>query len=199
EPHFTRAHPQAAHLPEQRLLLARPGQGQRRLLPAQAGVAGTRRAAHRGHRRSLVALGARSRAAQARARKLPAGGAWRERGGGGGGRGRPGPGPGLARAGSRAGLAARHVAAVSEPAPRAPRIYVSAGEPSGDAHAAEVVAALQRRAPGATIDAFGGPRMAAAGARVLDRPEADSVGRVAEAGESPPPHHPLLRPPPPPL
>lgn len=46
----------------------------------------------------------------------------------------------------------------------APRIFVSAGEPSGDQHAAPVVAALRRRWPGATIEALGGPAMAAAGA-----------------------------------
>ena len=51
------------------------------------------------------------------------------------------------------------------------RIYVSAGEPSGDAHAAAVIAALRRRVPGASIEAFGGPLMEAAGARVLDRME----------------------------
>ena len=47
-----------------------------------------------------------------------------------------------------------------------PRIFVSAGEPSGDAHAAGVVAALRRRWPDAVIDAFGGPALAAAGATV---------------------------------
>lgn len=46
----------------------------------------------------------------------------------------------------------------------APRILVSAGEPSGDLHGAEVVSALRARWPAATIDAVGGPRMAAAGA-----------------------------------
>ncbi|TFG45504.1 MAG: lipid-A-disaccharide synthase [Gemmatimonadales bacterium] len=50
---------------------------------------------------------------------------------------------------------------------RAPRILVSAGEPSGDLHGAEVVAALRDRWPAAQIDAVGGPRMAAAGAELL--------------------------------
>jgi lipid-A-disaccharide synthase len=45
-----------------------------------------------------------------------------------------------------------------------PRIYVSAGEPSGDLHGARVVAALRRRFPHAIIEASGGPAMAAAGA-----------------------------------
>jgi lipid-A-disaccharide synthase len=48
----------------------------------------------------------------------------------------------------------------------APRIFVSAGEPSGDLHGAGVVAALRQRYPDAAIEALGGPRMAAAGAQV---------------------------------
>ena len=36
----------------------------------------------------------------------------------------------------------------------APRIFISAGEPSGDQHAARVAAALLRRWPDATIDVF---------------------------------------------
>ncbi len=47
------------------------------------------------------------------------------------------------------------------------RIFVSAGEPSGDLHGAPVVRALQRQFPGATIEGFGGPRMAEAGATIL--------------------------------
>jgi lipid-A-disaccharide synthase len=49
---------------------------------------------------------------------------------------------------------------------RPPRILVSAGEPSGDAHAAAVVRAMRRRWPDAVIDAFGGPALGAAGATV---------------------------------
>jgi lipid-A-disaccharide synthase len=48
----------------------------------------------------------------------------------------------------------------------APRIFVSAGEPSGDLHGAGVVQALRARHPAATIEALGGPRMAAAGAQI---------------------------------
>jgi lipid-A-disaccharide synthase len=48
----------------------------------------------------------------------------------------------------------------------APRIFISAGEPSGDLHGAGVVRALQARYPDAVIDALGGPQMAQAGARV---------------------------------
>jgi lipid-A-disaccharide synthase len=46
----------------------------------------------------------------------------------------------------------------------APRIFVSAGEPSGDLHGAGVVQALRERHPGLIVEALGGPRMAAAGA-----------------------------------
>jgi lipid-A-disaccharide synthase len=48
----------------------------------------------------------------------------------------------------------------------APRIFVSAGEPSGDLHGAGVVQALRARHPDAVIEALGGPRMAAAGATI---------------------------------
>lgn len=47
-----------------------------------------------------------------------------------------------------------------------PRIFVSAGEPSGDLHGAGVVRALRDRYPDASIEALGGPRMAQAGAVV---------------------------------
>ncbi len=46
----------------------------------------------------------------------------------------------------------------------APRIFVSAGEPSGDLHGAGVIRALRERHPDALIEALGGPRMEAAGA-----------------------------------
>jgi lipid-A-disaccharide synthase len=45
-----------------------------------------------------------------------------------------------------------------------PRIFVSAGEPSGDLHGAGVIRALRIRHPDAVIEALGGPRMAEAGA-----------------------------------
>ena len=45
-----------------------------------------------------------------------------------------------------------------------PRIFVSAGEPSGDLHGAGVVRALRERYPNASIEALGGPWMAQAGA-----------------------------------
>ena len=46
------------------------------------------------------------------------------------------------------------------------RILVTAGEPSGDLHGARIVGALRRAFPDAEIEAVGGPRMAAAGARL---------------------------------
>jgi lipid-A-disaccharide synthase len=46
----------------------------------------------------------------------------------------------------------------------APRIFISAGEPSGDLHGAGVVRALWARYPEATIEALGGPQMEKAGA-----------------------------------
>jgi lipid-A-disaccharide synthase len=46
-------------------------------------------------------------------------------------------------------------------------IFISAGEPSGDLHAANLVHALRRRCPDATFAGFGGPNMAGAGVTVL--------------------------------
>lgn len=45
-----------------------------------------------------------------------------------------------------------------------PRILVTAGEPSGDLHAAHIVTALRARLPDAVIDAVGGPHTERAGA-----------------------------------
>src|SRR3954468_877609 len=47
------------------------------------------------------------------------------------------------------------------------RIFLSAGEPSGDLHAANLVHALRRRRPDATFAGFGGPKMAGAGVTVV--------------------------------
>jgi lipid-A-disaccharide synthase len=73
------------------------------------------------------------------------------------------------------------------------RVFVSAGEPSGDLHGAGVVEALRRRYPSAEIDAFGGPAMAAAGARVLFPMEDYSAMGLIEVIESLPAHIRLLR------
>lgn len=43
-------------------------------------------------------------------------------------------------------------------------LFVSAGEPSGDLHGANLIEALRGRSPGLKVSGFGGPRMAAAGA-----------------------------------
>jgi len=72
------------------------------------------------------------------------------------------------------------------------RIYVSAGEPSGDAHAAAVVSALRGRLD-AQVEAFGGPCLEAAGATVLDRMEHYSVMGFVEALWKFPAHFRLLR------
>jgi lipid-A-disaccharide synthase len=53
----------------------------------------------------------------------------------------------------------------------APRIFISAGEPSGDLHGAGVVRALRARYPEATIEALGGPQMEKAGAVLRYRME----------------------------
>lgn len=54
-------------------------------------------------------------------------------------------------------------------------ILFTAFEPSGDAHAAPVIAALRRREPQLRIVAWGGPKMQAAGAEMM--------GRTADDGE----------------
>ena len=73
------------------------------------------------------------------------------------------------------------------------RIFVSAGEPSGDLHGAGVVRALRSRYPQAVIDAFGGPAMAEAGATVLFPMEDYSAMGFVEVIESLPAHLRLLR------
>jgi len=72
------------------------------------------------------------------------------------------------------------------------RVYISAGEPSGDAHAGAVVRALTRRLE-VSVDAFGGPALESAGARVLDRMEDYSVVGLVEALRKLPAHLRLLR------
>jgi lipid-A-disaccharide synthase len=62
----------------------------------------------------------------------------------------------------------------------APDLLVIAGEHSGDEHAARMVAGLRARRPGIRVAALGGPRLAAAGARLLQ----DRTGRsVVGLGE----------------
>ena len=75
-----------------------------------------------------------------------------------------------ARAGAPGGRRGAHDAARRSRgrmiARSAPRIFVSAGEPSGDLHGAGVVRALRARYPDATIEALGGRSMAQAGRHV---------------------------------
>jgi lipid-A-disaccharide synthase len=47
------------------------------------------------------------------------------------------------------------------------RFFISAGEPSGDLHAANLIEALRKRIPDSKFDGFGGPRMKAAGATLV--------------------------------
>lgn len=49
-----------------------------------------------------------------------------------------------------------------------PRIFISAGETSGDLHGANLVRALRHLAPEAELVGLGGPRMARAGLRLLE-------------------------------
>ena len=72
-------------------------------------------------------------------------------------------------------------------------LLVSTGEPSGDAHAAGVVARVLDRHPGLVVEAVGGPRLAAAGARL--RSSIDDLGVIGfvEVVRSIPAHVRLLR------
>jgi lipid-A-disaccharide synthase len=72
------------------------------------------------------------------------------------------------------------------------RIYISAGEPSADAHAAAVATALQRKIPGVELEALGGAHLERAGVRVLDRLEEYSVVGFVEALAKVPAHYRLL-------
>jgi lipid-A-disaccharide synthase len=64
------------------------------------------------------------------------------------------------------------VAPVVQASPLTKNILVSAGEPSADLHAAEVIAALRDAVPAARCSGLGGPSMAAAGAEITARMEA---------------------------
>jgi lipid-A-disaccharide synthase len=61
-----------------------------------------------------------------------------------------------------------------------PRIFLSAGEPSGDLHGARVAEALRRRFPGASLVGLGGDRMQAAGVELLAHVEQLAVMGFAE-------------------
>ncbi len=53
------------------------------------------------------------------------------------------------------------------PAARAPHIFLSCGEASGDRYGAALAAALRRRRPDLRLSAVGGPALAAAGAEIV--------------------------------
>ncbi|MBN9121654.1 MAG: lipid-A-disaccharide synthetase, partial [Planctomycetes bacterium] len=47
------------------------------------------------------------------------------------------------------------------------KLFLSAGEPSGDVHGSNLIRAIRARRPDAQITAFGGPLMRAAGAEIV--------------------------------
>ena len=74
-----------------------------------------------------------------------------------------------------------------------PRIFISAGEPSGDAHAGPVVRALLERWPEASVEALGGPEVARAGGVIRFPMDAYTVMGLAEAIGKVPAHLAALR------
>jgi lipid-A-disaccharide synthase len=75
----------------------------------------------------------------------------------------------------------------------APRILISAGEPSGDLHAAQVVRALAWRYPAAVLEALGGTRMEEAGATIRYPMEGLAAFGVVEVVTKIRAHYRLLR------
>jgi lipid-A-disaccharide synthase len=75
----------------------------------------------------------------------------------------------------------------------APVVFVSAGEPSGDAHAAGFVAALRGVLPGVRVEGLGGAHLAAAGAELMARIEDLTVMGFVEVLAKVPAHARLLR------
>jgi lipid-A-disaccharide synthase len=65
--------------------------------------------------------------------------------------------------------------AARPPASARSAILFTAFEPSGDDHASAVIAAVRRRHPRAVIYAWGGPKMEAAGAQIIERTGDDAV------------------------
>lgn len=70
---------------------------------------------------------------------------------------------------------------------------MSAGEPSGDAHAAALARALLAADRGLTIEGFGGPLMAEAGVKLIERMERFTVLGLIEVVRKIPAHLALLR------
>jgi lipid-A-disaccharide synthase len=61
------------------------------------------------------------------------------------------------------------------------RVMISCGEPSGDLYAGALAAEIRRREPDAEIFGFGGPRLAAAGGRLIGDFQGMSVTGLTEA------------------
>ncbi len=74
----------------------------------------------------------------------------------------------------------------------APTVFVSAGEPSGDAHAAAFVRALREAVPGVRVEGLGGAHLAAAGAELMARIEDLTVIGFVEVLAKIPAHARLL-------
>ena len=72
-------------------------------------------------------------------------------------------------------------------------VFVSAGEPSGDAHAAAFVQALKGLVPGVKVEGFGGARLAATGAQLIERMEKLTVIGFVEVIAKIPAHWRLLK------
>lgn len=72
-------------------------------------------------------------------------------------------------------------------------IFVSAGEPSGDLHAAALVTELARVNPGLRFEGFGGPALEAAGVKLMERMEQLTVIGLVESVLKVPAHYRLLQ------
>lgn len=72
-------------------------------------------------------------------------------------------------------------------------VFVSAGEPSGDAHAAAFIRALKELRPDLVIEGFGGPKMEAAGATLMARMEHYTVIGFVEVLKKVPAHYRLMK------
>lgn len=81
-------------------------------------------------------------------------------------------------------MAAGAPAAAGASAPAgSPAILFTAFEPSGDDHAAPVIAELRRRRPAWSIYAWGGPKMEAAGATIVERTGENAVMGMPGVGK----------------
>ena len=72
-------------------------------------------------------------------------------------------------------------------------VFVSAGEPSGDAHAAAFIRALKELRPDIVVEGFGGPKMAAEGAELMARMEDFTVIGFVEVLKKVPAHYRLMK------